>query len=176
MVGRDDRGMLVLEQRPCPDVAAADRVGDDGDVEQAFEQRLERPHRALDRDRHVNRRMLPAEGVDERRQPVIPGIALGADTDHAGLTGAVPPHVFLGRLDVVKDAPGGLEDAAAGGGHHHALADAEEQGRSQPSLDGAQLMTDRGLRQVQVSGRLRHASGRGHRRHHLEMPDFDIHE
>ena len=66
--------------------------------------------------------MLPAEGVDERRQPVIPGIALGADTDHAGLTGAVPPHVFLGRLDVVKDAPGGFEDATAGGGDNHALA------------------------------------------------------
>ena len=120
--------------------------------------------------------MLPAERVDERRQPVIPGIALGADTDHAGLTSAVPSHVCLGRLDIVKDAPGGFEDAAAGGGHHHALAHAQEQWRPQSSLDGAQLMTDRGLRQVQLSGRLRHAPGRGHRRHHLEMPDFDVHE
>jgi hypothetical protein len=37
-------------------------------------------------------------------------------------------------------------------------------------------MTDGGLRQVQVSGRLGHASGRGHRRHHLKMPDLDVHE
>ena len=107
---------------------------------------------------------------------MVPGIALGADTDHAALAGAVPPHVLLGRLDVVKDAPGGLEDAAAGGGHHHALAHAEEQRRPQPRLDGAKLMADGGLRQVQVFGRPRHASGRGHRCHHLEMPDLDVHE
>jgi hypothetical protein len=120
--------------------------------------------------------MLPAEGVDERREPVIPGITLGADTDHTGLARGVPSHVFFGCLDLVKDTAGGLEDPAAGGSHHHALAHAEEQGSAQPSLDGAQLMTHRGLRQVQISGRLRHASGRGHRGHHLEMSDLDVHE
>ena len=95
--------------------------------------------------------MLPAERVDERRQPVIAGVALGADPEHAGRDRRQPPHVCFGRGDVVEDAPGGRQDALAGGGHHHALADAEEQRRPEPILDGAQLVADRGLRQVQTS-------------------------
>ena len=97
MIRRDDRRMLVLEERPHPDLIVADGLGDDRDIQLALEQRLHRPERAFDREGHLHLRVPPAEPVEERRQPVIAGVALRADAQDTRLTRAQPPHVFFGR-------------------------------------------------------------------------------
>ena len=84
--------------------------------------------------------MLSVERRQQRRQPVIAGVALRADADDAVAMARETAHVLFGALDVAEHTAGGLEHPPAGRGEHHAAAEADEERRAEPRLDVAQLV------------------------------------
>ena len=154
----------------------ADGLGDDRDVQLSFEQASSgrRVHSTAS-ETSISR--VPAtEDLHERRQPVIPGVALRADAHDTRLARAEAPHVFLGRPDVFEDAVRRREHAFSRGGHDHALPHAQEERRPEPFFNSAQLMADGRLRPVQLAGRTRHAARRGYGGDHLAVSDVDVHD
>ena len=168
--------MLVLEERPHPNLIVADGLGDDRDVQLSFEQGLQRSEGAFDGERDLDLRVPATEDLHERRQPVIPGVALRADAHDTRLARAEAPHVFLGRPDVFEDAVRRREHAFSRGGHDHALPHAQEERRPEPFFNPVQLMADGRLRPVQLAGRTRHAARRGYGGDHLAVSDVDVHD
>ena len=176
MIRRDDRGVLVFEERPHPKPIVADGLGDDRHIQLSLEQRLHRSEGAFDGERHLDRRMAAAEDVDERWQPMVAGVALRADAQDTRLTRAQPAYVFLGRTDVLEHPLRGGEHSLPRGGRDHTLPDPQEERRPQPPFNHAQLVADRRLRPVQFSRRPRHAAGGGNGDNHLEITNVEVHD
>ena len=131
--------------------------------------------RRLDVDPDLDARKRAAESHQQRRQPVIAGVALGGEPQHAGVLLPHPPDVVLGLRQALEDVLRGRQQPLAGRRQHEALADPQEQRRAEARLDAAQLMAERGLRQVQPVAGAREAPGLGDRGHQLQMADFEIH-
>src|SRR5687767_1982750 len=119
--------------------------------------------------------MARLERREDRAEPVISGVALGADADGPLAVPGEPPHVVFGALHFAEHAPRRFEDAAPRLGQYHAPPESGEERRPEPPFDIAQLMTERGLREMQLPRRLRHAAGVGDPRHEPQMPDLEVH-
>ena len=119
------------------------------EIDLARQQHLDRRARRLDVDPHFDARKLAAVAHQQRRQPVIAGVALGGDAQHAGVLLPHPADVLLGLRQPLEDVLRGHQQPLAGGREHEPLADAQEERGAQPRFDAAQLVAERGLRQVQ---------------------------
>ena len=88
---------------------------------------------------------------------------------------AHPPDVLLGLREPLEDVLRRRQQPLAGRRQHQPLADAQEQRGAEPRLDAAQLVAERGLRQVQPVAGARQAAHVGDRGDQLQVPDFEIH-
>ena len=106
---------------------------------------------AVDVDPHFDARELAAVAHQQRRQPVVAGVALGGDPQHAGVLLAHPADVLFGLRQTLEDVFRRRQQPLARRRQHQPLADAEEQRRAEARFDVAQLVAERRLRQVQPS-------------------------
>ena len=90
-------------------------VDDDRHVEHAFEHRFDRTRRGLGQYPDGDPRVIVLEAREQRRQPVVAGVALRADADRAGAVLRKLAHVVFGALHFVEDTSGGREDSLAAG-------------------------------------------------------------
>ena len=154
---RDDGHHLVGEQRPQAHAPVADRVDEDGQVDAAVEQRLDRPIGRVGGDVDGHARVLALKGGQQRTEPVITRVALRAHAD-------------------VGDHPArGFEHPASGRGQHHSPSEADEERRVDAGFDVAELMTEGGLGEKQPLGRLGHAAGVRNPGDQPEMANLEVH-
>ena len=106
---------------------------------------------------------------------MIAGVALGAEPDHAVTVAIQREHLRLRLLEVFQDAVRRLHQHGAGRGERHALSQAQKERGPQSFLRVPQLVTERGLRQVQSFSRGGHAAFFRDSGQQLQMPDFQIH-
>ena len=130
---------------------------------------------ARDVDSDVDERMRPAILLQHRRQPVVARVAFGRDAQHApAVPGQLTDRVF--RLDDRRQhLVGRREQALARRRQRQPLADPKEQRGAEPRFDVAQLMAERGLREVQREAGTRQRARLGDRANQLQVPDFELH-
>ena len=172
---RGDEHDLVLEHLPRDQAPVGHRRADDGEIDLAGQEHRDRRARRLDVDPHLDARKLAAVSHQQRRQPVIAGVALGGDPQHAGVLLPHPADVLLGLRQALEDVLRGHQQPLAGGREHQTLADAQEERRAQPRFDAAELVAERRLGQVQPVAGARQAAHVRDGGDQLQMPDFEIH-
>src|SRR5262245_60296972 len=94
----------------------------------------------LDYTSHFHDRNTPARVLEQRWQPMIAGVALGAEAQHPALA---PGHSLYFPARALKLAAHDLrraQQAFAGRREDHLLAQPAKQGRPQAFLDDPQLM------------------------------------
>ena len=126
-------------------------------------------------DVHRHAGMFPLEDRQQRGEPVIPGVALGADANAPVGLAPQPADVRFGHLDVAQDPPRGFEHAASRRGQHHLAPDADEERRLEPGFDVAQLVAEGGLGEKEPLRGPGHAAGVGDFGDQPQMTDLEVH-
>jgi hypothetical protein len=171
----DHEHHLVAEERTHDHASVVHVARHDGEIELAFEQRLDRARRRVDHDLNLDAGIPLVERPQQRRQPVIAGVALRAHAEDAGAFPGNLPDVLFGAAQIVEDGGRRAQHPFARGRDNHALAHAVEQRRPEPGLDVSKLVADGGLGEVQSFRGARDAAMRGDFAHEPEMPDFKVH-
>ena len=171
---RHDDGVVIDEQRTDTQTSVVDVLRDDGQIQLALEQRLNRPHRALHRNPNVDVRVAPLERLQERRQPVVAGLALRTHANHAAAVLTETAYVGFEAPHLGDERPCRRQEALPRRCRLHPLAETQEERRPEPPFDLAELMAHRRLRHVEPVGGARRATGLAEFRDQPEMPDLQI--
>ena len=174
-VPRGGQHHLVPEQGEIPQPRVGLLRVHDAEVDAGVQQRGDRVPGRIGDDLHVDVRVSSAKGRQHRREPVVAGVALGAEPDHGRAAGRLAPERLL-RLDQLGyDPSGGLEQPLAGRGRHHPLAQAVEQREAEPALQLQQLVAQGRLGEVQVPGRLGERAMLRDGQDQLQVPNLEDH-
>jgi len=151
VIRMEDNDEFILEERMEVEAFVLERIGNDADVELAVEQGGERVVRGFDDDLHVGPGERFLEELQTSRQPVIAGIAFGADAEWRGAGGRGAKLLFGGGK-VLQNGAGAVQQTAAGSGEDHFLVDAVEELGVEFFFGGVKLMAERGLSEVKFAG------------------------
>jgi hypothetical protein len=146
------------------------------EVDAAVEERVDGVALHFGDNLDVDAREALVKRGEERREPRVAGVARGADADDTVLVIREPRDVFFGGFDIREDAPRGREQSLAGRSERETAIDTQEERSAEAVFNLAQLMTERGLRDVQPFSRPREASLGRNRINKLKMSQFDVHE
>ncbi len=164
---------LVSEERPQGQPGVARGTEHDREVDSAFQQGREGVVGGPRHHLEVYVGMGSVEQAQPRGQPVVHGVALGGEADDTPGPEGMAADLLLGAVELVEDGARGAQEAFPGGGQYHALADAVEEARPQVPFDVAELVTERGLGEVQPPARLRDAALLGDRLHQLQVAHLE---
>ena len=123
----DDGHQLIVEKRTSDNGRLPRARRHDGHVQAARKQRLDGAPRGFNVDAHFHARPGGVELLQARRQPVIAGVALGADAQHSFVLEAGWSELRLHVADVAENGPGGREELLAGAREAHAAWNAAEE-------------------------------------------------
>ena len=115
------------------------------------------------------------EFVQQRRQPVIAGVALGAEPQHALHARRHPAQVVFGAAEIVEHPPRGGQHPFTRGRRQHAPAQTHEELQPGTRFEIEQLVTESRLRQVEPLGGTRDGTGLGDRVDQRQVFDFEHH-
>lgn len=144
------RHQLIFEERAIHQPLVRRARRDDRQIELAIKQRLQGVVCRFEHDLHVDAGMALVEGLQPRRQPVITGVTLSAQTQRAALVGGHFQHIVLGALEFIEHRARRGQQAFARLGRQHAFVQAQKQRRAQARFEVEQLVTERRLREVQA--------------------------
>ena len=100
-------------------------------------------------DTELDVRAATAEFLEHWREPVVRGVALGAEPKQFSTTDAIARDVHAGALDLAQHHAPRAKQARAGLGRDEAARMPSEERYANASLEGAQRVTERGLRDVE---------------------------
>jgi hypothetical protein len=175
MAGRDDRDLLVAEQGDDVEaVAGRQRMGD-RQVELAATQGASGVVGGLGDDPHLDAGPADAEALEDRRQPVVAGVALGGDPQHAAAAGAEPLEVVRRLVEDGEDAIRRGEEPPARLRRRRTTAAALEEPGAEAVLELAQALAHRRLAEPQTPGGAADAAALGDGADQAQMADLDLH-
>jgi len=171
MVRASDRHQAVLEQRQLAHAGTLDVAANDGKVDRALRQQVERPVLGVGHRLDLQVRQRPPCPAIELRVPGHDAEVRLADADHRADAGVRDLHgVGLGTRQVVHQPPRGQQHALAGRRQLQTLLLAQKELRIEPPLRLAQAVAEGGLGQPEQRRRLRHRGGVGNGDQHGEVP------
>src|SRR5262249_39353910 len=145
------------------------------DVDLAGKQRLDRFARRVRNDLHLHLGTAARVLLEQRRQPVIRGIARRAEAQQSLVSIGDPLERAFGSTKDAQRPLRGTEQAIAGQRRHEPSTDAMKERRSQSALELDELMAERRLRQIEMLAGVRQRPVRGNRLDELEMLHFENH-
>ena len=172
MVDRQHGEDLEAKQRLKDHPAAHLGIGADHHVGTPVLEQRQRVRMKAGHEVHLDLRPALAEGIHDRHEPVETRVAFERDAQRASRTALDAFEVALGSLDVGHHLLRQLQKALAGLAQLHGLALAAHHGQPVVGLQCAQLMRQRGLRQVQPLGRTRDRAAVSQCDQGPEMTDF----
>ena len=175
MVRPHDDAELVREQRPILQPLVALRAVDDREIDPSVEQRRNRRAGHLRHDLHLDPGELLPKALERPREPVIAGVALGAEPQHRLASAGQAAERLLGGEEGGESLAGGLEQAQPGDGGHHALAHPQEELGAEPALEVEELVTQGGLGEVELSAGPGETAVLGDGGNQAQVADFEDH-
>jgi hypothetical protein len=154
---------LAVDIRGCPGAARklGRRAAHDRDVDLLARKHAHDLVAVTDLQLDLDLRMLLGEVHQHRRQQVL-GRRDGADTQRSGEDALQRGHLFAGLAPQVEDAPRIAGQQLPGLGQPDAAPGALQERRAGRFFERADLDRYRGLREVHLVGRQRHAAEPGH--------------
>jgi len=175
MRSRHDGHQLVPEQGLQGQVLAIRRVVDERKVERAVEERLDGVACRLREDLDFDAGERGFEALERRGEPVVAGVALRRDAQHALITRAELAEIVLQPRQLLDDCPSRPSHALPLARHGHARAVAAKQLHVQLRLQLAKAVAQRGLRDGQPARGGRHRAFLADRVDHDELRDRHMH-
>ena len=167
---------LVLEQLVVHEAGVRLAPNADRDVERLLAQRAQRVADGRWNDAELDAGTALAKPLEDGREPVVRGVALGAQSQQLASPDRPPAISVRARSISRKHRTGGSEQPVARLGGDEPAGPSREQRNANALLERAETVAQRRLRDVERRRGARDGSLVGNGDEHAKLPGLEIHE